>query len=177
MGSGFLSAEMLIFIAGLAILFTAAKVLRKERSRRKATAATVSLSLNPEGAKRALADGRVESARWAHLQRVEVVCTPIPTADGARSFALLAESDDGLTDRRGIERDGTPAHLAESEEVGCLVPLGVGWDDALLTHLSGRPGFRIERFSAATELRPPRRTVVWEAVPDDQVVGDGTPSD
>jgi hypothetical protein len=155
MGSGFLSAEMLIFIAGLAILFTAAKVLRKERSRRKATAATVSLSLNPEGAKRALADGRVESARWAHLQRVEVVCTPIPTADGARSFALLAES----------------------EEVGCLVPLGVGWDDALLTHLSGRPGFRIERFSAATELRPPRRTVVWEAVPDDQVVGDGTPSD
>ena len=155
MGSGFLSAEMLIFIAGLAILFTAAKVLRKERSRRKATAATVSLSLNPEGAKRALGDGRVESARWAHLQRVEVVCTPIPTADGARSFALLAES----------------------EEVGCLVPLGVGWDDALLTHLSGRPGFRIERFSAATELRPPRRTVVWEAVPDDQVVGDGTPSD
>ena len=97
---------------------------------------------------RVLADGRAETARWDRLVRVEVICTPVATADGARLFAMLAESG---------PNDESP--------IGCLVPLGVGHDERLLDRLVRLPGFSVAVWQSSQGHRPPKRTVVWQRHP------------
>ena len=135
-----------VIVLSVAILLIAGGVMarRAELARRRALACTVELIVDVEGVERHLADGRVERARWVELDSVEVVCTPVATADGAKAFLVLAES------------------VADGDERGCLVPLGVGHEAGVLAALGSIPGFRIERFNEAVGLRPPRRTVIWE---------------
>lgn len=128
---------VLVLISGF---FVAVAVQRRRKAERRARATTVELVIDGDQVRRRLGDGREESARWAEVISVEVVCTPVRTADGATAFVLIAEG-------------------AES---GCLVPLGVGHDDALVQQLSRLRGFRMEQFVAASEHKPPRRTMVWE---------------
>lgn len=133
----------MIDVVGVAIavgiFVIAARAWRRRKLERVQRAQTVSLVIDGLEARRVLGDGRTESVRWAQARSVEVVCTPVKTADGASAFALIAESD----------------------TEGCLVPLGVGYDDALTVRLSELPGFRTERYSAAVEERPPCRTIIW----------------
>ncbi len=75
------------------------------------------------------------------LRSVEVVRTRVPTADGANAFVLLGESD----------------------ECGCLVPLGVDLDHEALVALAALPGFDLERYSEAVGRRAPTRTIVWSS--------------
>lgn len=119
---------------------------RSARSRRHAGARTVALRITSELIERELADGRRESVRVRAVERIEVVVTTVPTADGARAFALLGEA-------------------SVDPPVGCLVPLGVGWDDALLDVVSRLPGFDLRTWSAARERRAPARTTVWGSDP------------
>ncbi|MFN8051299.1 MAG: hypothetical protein U0Q22_07690 [Acidimicrobiales bacterium] len=131
--------DLLVILALSCVVFALYKVGRNEKRRRRAAAATVELVIDRDGVRRRLADGREESAAWSSLVSVEVVCTPVTTADGARAFALLAEGP----------------------ETGCLVPLGVGYDDDFVLHLSRLRGIRMEEYVAATEHKPPQRTIVW----------------
>lgn len=133
-----------VVVAVLVAVFAVAIVARRrQQADRRRAATTVELSVDDDGVTRVLADGRRETARWAELVSVEVVCTPVRTADGATAFALLAEGP----------------------EAGCLVPLGVGHDDAVVDRLSRLRGFRVEQLVAAQEHRPPRRTMVWTRDP------------
>src|SRR5690606_14308186 len=125
-----------VAVAVLVSMFVLARRASAVTHRR---ARTVSMAIDREGARRRLADGREEGVVWAAVRSVEVVCTPVPTADGARAFVLLGESD----------------------ERGCLVPLGVGHDTLLLAELARLDGFDLRRFTAARDRRPPARAVVW----------------
>jgi len=99
-----------VIVLSIAILLIAGGLMarRAELARRRSLARTIELVVDAEGVERHLADGRVECARWVELDSVEVVCTPVATADGAKAFLVLAES------------------VVEGDERGCLVPLGVG---------------------------------------------------
>ena len=132
--------DVVVVVALLSVFFFGVALRRRHTADRHSRAATIELLIDDDGVRRRLGDGRVESARWAELQSVEVVCTPVRTADGARAFVLLAEGP----------------------EAGCLVPLGIGHDDALVRQLTRLPHLRIEEFVAATEHKPPRRTIVWQ---------------
>jgi len=130
-----------IAIAVLAsVLFGLFKLARTRKRAQRDRARTITLAITDHEARRVLADGREEAARWTEVVSVEVVCTPVKTADGAKSFLLLAEG----------------------AEQGCLVPLGVGYDDDLVQQLARLPRFRLDLFTAATEHKAPRRTMVWE---------------
>lgn len=137
--------DLIVLAVLVSVVVALARIGRRRRAERRAEATTVEMVIDADGARRRLADGRAEGARWERLVSVEVICTPVRTADGATSFALLAEA---------LGPGGEPA--------GCLVPLGIGHDADLLDRLGRLHGFRIERFTAATEHRPPRRTMVWE---------------
>lgn len=126
-------------LIAVGIFVVAQRAWRRRKLERVQRAQTVSLVMDGLEARRVLGDGRTESVRWAQATTVEVVCTPVKTADGASAFVLIAES----------------------ETVGCLVPWGVGYDDTLILQLSELPGFRTERFVAAVEERPPSRNIVW----------------
>jgi len=132
-------ADVLVVIFLLLVVCVAFVVRRRQLAGRRGRAATVELRIDDEAVHRRLADGREESARWADVVSVEVVCTPVRTADGATRFVLIAEGP----------------------ESGCLVPLGVGHDDLLVGQLARLPRLRIEEFVAAQEHRPPKRTMVW----------------
>lgn len=131
--------DAVVLLIALALIVGGVIARRMELQRRRSAACTVAIDADTEGVVRRLVDGRVESARWAKLSSVEVVCTPIKTADGASSFMLLAEA----------------------EEVGCLVPLGVDLDGPTLTRLASLPGFRLETLHAAAQRKAPCRTVIW----------------
>lgn len=132
--------DLVVVVVLLSLFVVAVVASRRRKSSRNRRAATVALVVDERGVHRTLADGREESARWSEVVSVEVVCTPVRTADGAVSFALVAEAG------------GTG---------GCLVPLGVGYDAEVLDRLARLPRFRIDEFLAAGEHRPPRRTMVW----------------
>lgn len=129
----------------LVVLFAFAK---RSQAARHRGAATVDCRFDHVGVTRELADGRVESAQWGELVWVEVVRTPVATADGAGAFVVLGQLDDGAP-------------------VGCLVPLDVGYDGPLLSQLHRLDGFDAAAFRAASRARPPSRTVVWGERPDD----------
>jgi hypothetical protein len=132
-------SDVAVLAVLIAIVVAAAMARRRKVAERTTRAATVELVVDDQLVRRRLGDGREEFARWSLVQSVEVVCTPVRTADGARAFALIAEGP----------------------ESGCLVPLGVGHDEALLVELSRLPGFRLRDFGEAREHRPPHRTMVW----------------
>ena len=129
---------MLIAALGGAIAVFLVAV-RRAPSRRRPGARTVGLTIDTTAVERTLADGRVERARWSELVEVELVLTPVRTADGASAFVLLAESDD----------------------VGCLVPLDVGWDRELLVELTRLPGFDLADFERRRAATRTSRQVVW----------------
>jgi hypothetical protein len=135
--------EMVVAAAALAVLVSMFVLARKASAATHRRARTVGLTIDRDGVRRRLADGREEGVEWMAVRSVEVVCTPVPTADGARAFVLLAESD----------------------ERGCLVPLGVGHDTLLLAELARLDGFDLRRFTAARDRRAPARDVVWERLP------------
>ena len=138
--------ELVVAAIAVGVLASLYRLSRQRARLRRSAATTVDLLIDGDGVERRLADGRVEGARWSSLDHVEVVCTPVPTADGADAFALLGEVD------------GEDA----SEEVrGCLVPLGIGHDDDLLRGLARLPKFDMAAWNAAVGHHPPRRTVVW----------------
>jgi hypothetical protein len=128
-------------IVGLAIIGLMVVLAGSRRSPRLARprARTVDLTIDADGVQRQLADGRTEAARWASLVEVELIRTPVTTADGANEFVVLTEDD----------------------EHGCLVPLGVGWDRPLLVELSRLPGFDVRTFDAEVVVRKRGRVVVW----------------
>lgn len=131
--------DVVVVLVLVVVVAAAFAVRRRQVADRSAAATTVELSIDRDGVRRTLADGRSESATWSALQSVEVVCTPVRTADGVKAFVLLAEGP----------------------EAGCLVPLGVGHDDALLVELGRLPRFRTEAFVDAQQHKPPHRTMVW----------------
>lgn len=131
-----------MFVA-IAVMFAVVRVARRRRDSRHAGARTVRLAVGDAGVTRELADGRVEHLAWERLVSVEVVCTPVKTADGASAFALLAQDD------------GT----------GCLVPLGTGLDVEALSGLAARRGIRVESILDAARHRPPHRRMVWAGDP------------
>lgn len=131
--------DVVVLVALLAFFFVGVALQRRRSADRQRRRATVELVIDDHHVRRRLGDGREESARWQHVVSVEVVCTPVRTADGATAFVLIAEGP----------------------ESGCLVPLGVGHDDALVQQLVRLERLRIQEFTAATEHKPPRRTMVW----------------
>ena len=137
--------ELVATAVAVGVLAGLYRLSRQRAKLRRSAATTVDLRIDFDGVERRLADGRVEGARWRSLDHVEVVCTPVRTADGADAFALLAEVDDPDAPR------------------GCLVPLGVGHDDDLLRQLTRLAGFDLAVWSAAVEHRPPRRAIVWRS--------------
>jgi hypothetical protein len=128
----------LLIILGVVLLATSRRSPRLARPR----ARTVELTIDGDGVSRRLADGRSEAASWRSLTEVELIRTPVTTADGADEFVVLSED----------------------HEHGCLVPLGVGWDQQLLVELSRLPGFDIAAFDAEVATRKRGRVVVWRRV-------------
>ena len=131
--------EMLVAAGAVAVLVTMFTLAKRVSAHTHSRARTVEFATDREWVRRRLADGRTEEVRWEDVVSVEVVCTTVATADGARSFVLLAAS----------------------EESGCLVPLGVGHDTALLADLARLPGFELRAFTEARQRRAPARTMVW----------------
>ena len=129
---------LLIAVPFIAIALLIA-VARVSRTRRHAGSATVGLEVDGDRISRRMADGREESVSVSRLSSVEVVCTRVRTADGAEAFALLGET----------------------EERGCLLPLGTDLDGDAVVALSTLPGFDLATFSEAASHRGPCRTVVW----------------
>ena len=132
--------EYVVVAVAMGIVVTALAARRRGRADRTDRARTVALEVTELGVERTLGDGRVERVSWAGLESVEVVCTPVKTADGAVAFMLLGESVDA----------------------GCLVPLGVGLESGVLVELSRLPGFRLERLTAAQSHKAPHREMVWQ---------------
>ncbi len=126
-------------LIGVTIVVATLLISRRARDRSRSGARTVELLIDPAGVTRRMEDGRAEGAAWAELTEIEVVHTPVATADGARVFVVLAES----------------------EERGCLVPLGVGYDADLLTELSRLPGFSIRDFERELDSKKNGRRVLW----------------
>lgn len=133
----------MVAAAPAALLVGLARRACRRSARRRAASRSVEIVVDGEAVRRALGDGRSESARWGHLDHVEVVRTPVRTADGADVFALLAEIS------------------SEDEPHGCLVPLGVGYDEILLDRLVRLERFDLAAWSRAVDGRSPRRIVVW----------------
>lgn len=133
MTRGILTIGLVLVLVGYAV------AARRVRQAKRSRARTTDLVIDADGVRRTLADGRSESVRWVDVTEVEVVCTPVTTSDGAAAFVML-------TGVRGS---------------GCLVPLGVGWDDRLVVGLGRLERFDWRQWSAASGHPPPKRTVVW----------------
>lgn len=134
---------VLLLTATLAAVAVVLAVGRWGRDRRHGGSRTVTVRVARGHIERDLRDGRAESVALSSAVQVEIVRTPVPTADGARAFVLLAES------------------LDEDDPRGCLVPLGVGWDDALLDALVRLPGFDLRAWASARDRPHPGREIVW----------------
>jgi len=137
-----MGTAILASITALALVAIFA-VSRRVRERRHAGSRTVALRITEVCIERDLADGRSERATWPAVSEIEVVRTRVRTADGATEFALIAES-------------------GGDEPAGCLVPLGVGYDDAVVDRLVRLAGFSTARWSAALDGPVPSRTIVWQ---------------
>jgi hypothetical protein len=136
--------DIITLIVAVVLLVVMVRWMRTRSPRRNPGSVTDNLSVDDGGVSRRMADGREESASWNALTEVELVLTPVNTADGTKEFLVLAE-------------DG---------EHGCLVPLGVGHDPAVIRRLSRLPGFDLRAFDHARGGRSPSRTVIWKASPE-----------
>lgn len=137
--------NLLLIAVPFVIIALLMATARAARVRRHAGSTTTALVVKDGRITRTMNDGREESVTVAALTWIEVVCTRVPTADAARGFALLGESD----------------------ERGCLIPLGVGWESEVLIELGRLRGFDLRTFDAAVGETPPCRTVVWGTKPSD----------
>lgn len=147
MGPGLVTIGLVLALVGYAV------AARRVRQTKRSRARTAELVFDAEGVRRTLADGRAESVRWIDVTEVEVVCTPVTTADGADAFVMLT----------GVAGSG------------CLVPLGVGWDDQLVIGLGWLARFDWRQWSEASNHSPPKRTVVWTS--GGQAAGDTSATD
>ena len=148
--------ELAVVLFGVAIVVVTLAVSRRARERSRSGARTIDLRFDSTGVERRLGDGRSEGATWSELTEIELVHTPVATADGAREFVVLAES----------------------EEHGCLVPLGVGHDAQLLVELSRLPGFDLRTFEQVLATKKNGRQVIWtRQVPVDGTALDGDRTD
>ena len=84
-----MSPDLLLAVGLAALLMGLVLAARKAKAHRSAAARTVTLEIDDRGARRTLADGRAEEALWAHLREIELVRTPVRTADSARAFLVL----------------------------------------------------------------------------------------
>jgi hypothetical protein len=145
-----------VIVLAVAVVVVALVVAADRRSPRltRPRAATVELRIDADAVTRTLADGRSERAVWSALTEVELIRTPVKTADGATAFVVLSEDDDH----------------------GCLVPLGVGWDRELLARLATLPRFDVGRFDREMTTSKRGRQVVWRrpAQADGGVTSDGS---
>ena len=131
--------EVVVVLIGLGIIAGTLRFARRGRTRARTGSRTVELHIDSTTVTRRLHDGRTEDARWHELREVELVHTPVATADGARVFVVLAESD----------------------ERGCLVPMGVGYDRELMIELTRLPGFDLAAFERRLEAKKNGRFVCW----------------
>ena len=136
------------------VVVVAAATRRRQRGLRNSAAATTDLTVDDRSVTRTLGDGRVESARWSALESVELVRTPVKTADGASSFLILAETAQlGLIgarirgDGRGEEVDRRQRVVVRDDgrgdEVGVVLRCRGRRDGRLLPlppHLVEQPG-------------------------------------
>lgn len=139
--------SLLVGVVAAAALVVLFAVARRSQAARHRGSATVDCRFDHRGVTRELEDGRVESAVWDDLVWVEVVRTPVATADGAGAFTVLGQ-------------------LHDDQPTGCLIPLDVGYDGPLLAQLSTLAGFDPAAFREAMRRRAPARTVVWGERPD-----------
>lgn len=141
-----MSPDLVVVLCLVAILVGLVLAARRKKALRVAAARTVELTIDRHRVRRSLGDGRVEEALWRDLREVELIRTPVRTADGARAFVLLDSGTD-------------------LEPAGCLVPLGAGYDDELLVELTRLPGFRMDRYQEAVDARRTGRDVLWQRAP------------
>ncbi len=124
-----------ILVAGIAAL-----AIGRNQARFGAPgSATTELVVDDAGARRVLADGRVEGLDWDELTRVEVVHA-----------------------RRGPHAEaGGVVMLAGDAEKGCLVPIDRIGDSRLLEQLVRRPGFEVDVFVRALQDPKGGDVVCW----------------
>ncbi len=135
--------ESLVLFLLVAPLFVIMSVGRKQRELRQLQAATVDLHVDATGLHRELADGRIEAVRWDDVNEVEVL-TAVQGPHG---------------------RHGGVVIVGDGEQRGCLVPLDKVAEVGLVEQLTRLPGFDVQRFVAAMETRPPKRTLCWRREP------------
>jgi len=132
--------DIITLVVAAILLVVMIRWMRTWSPRRNPGSVTAQLSVDDESVRRTMADGREETAHWRDVTEIELVQTPVKTADGATEFVMLAED----------------------EEHGCLVPLGVGWDADVTRQMSRLPGFDLRKFDHARGGRAPARTVIWQ---------------
>jgi hypothetical protein len=125
-----------IVIAPIAIL---RGVMRNRDTQRKARSATVDLTVDEFGVRRALADGREEGVDWTEIEEVEVYRTKSGPHGDAGGMVMLSGD----------------------EARGCLVPLDRLDTPGLIESLTRLPGFDMRLLQEALEAEPPRQLVVW----------------
>jgi hypothetical protein len=131
-----------VLLLGVASAFIALGVAlrRNNRQHRDVAAATVGVTVDDDGVRRTLGDGRREEVRWDELVEVEVFTTAV-----------------------GVHRDdGVVLVLAGDGDRGCLVPSRLAVEHGVIARLHGLPGFDGRRLVAAMEQPPPSRSTCWQ---------------
>lgn len=131
-----MGTALIIFGLG-AIVFLA--VLRNQSRRAALRCETTELRIDEFGARRELADGRIEAVDWTELTEVEVLTAASGPYKANGGVVILA---------------GTP-------ERGCLVPIDAVGTSGLLDRLVVLPHFDVNLFAEALQQKPPTRTMCW----------------
>jgi hypothetical protein len=126
---------LLALVAAVAVLLAR---MRRERARRLARSATVSLVVDDWGVKRTLADGRHEEVGWDELQTVEAVTLPRGPWDDRVRFVL---------DGGGLR--------------GCLVSRIAAEQAGLLEALGRLPGLDIQALGEVLDGTGTGKRVLW----------------
>lgn len=108
-------------------------------------ATTMTIEVDDVGARRTLADGRVEQLTWDELTRVEVVHATRGVHAAAGGVVMLAGDDAN----------------------GCLVPMDRIGDVGLLDQLARQPGFPVDVFVQALQDPKGPDVVCWTRPADE----------
>jgi len=130
---------VVVLLAGFAFLVAKG---RRERDRRRAAAATVSLVVDDWGVRRTLADGRHEEVGWREVQEVRLTTLPKGPWD----------------DRVRVILDG-------GGERGCIVPYDLAVDAGLVERAAALPGFDHRLLAELLERLRPGTEVLWTRAP------------